>query len=101
MAASWERVKSGFSTRSAAVVRSFSGSSASIPRCSSVRMAITCSMAASTALSRLAASQFTRRFTPPTSAFSALAFISSMAASGAPIWIKKPSMASLCLKYVM
>ena len=41
-------------------------------------------IAASTALSRLAASQFTRRFTLPRRSRSSLAFITSMAAMGAP-----------------
>ena len=96
--ASWLRVSSGLSSRSRAASDSLSGRASSPGRRSSRRMASICSWAASTALVRLAESQFTRRFTPLRRCFSALAFITSMAARGAPMAVRKSSMDSLCLK---
>ena len=75
-----------------------SGSFSSTLSRSSRRMASNWAWAASTTLSRLAASQFTRRFTLPRKSFSSLAFITSMADRGAPTAVRKFSMDSLCLK---
>lgn len=55
-------------------------------------------LAAWTALSTLATSQFSRRFTPFIRFFSTLAFITSMAARGAPMVVRTSAMTSLCLK---
>ena len=96
--ASWDRVSSGWARRREAVSCNFSGSRARRPWSSNRRMDSTWVMAASTALSRLAASQFTRRFTLPRRSFSSLAFITSMADRGAPMEVSRSSMRSLCLK---
>ena len=91
-------MSSGFSARSRAVSRSLSGRASSPWMALYCWMASTWSRAASTALSRLAESQFTRRFTLPRRCFSSLAFMTSMAASGAPTAVKKSAMVSLGLK---
>ena len=62
-------------------------------------MAPTCSCAASNVLFTLAISQFIALLAPLRISLSTLAVMMSMAAAGAPIFVRKSSMCSDCLKY--
>ena len=89
---------SGFSSRSRAAWRSFSGIWASRPLLSSRRIPAICSRAASTVLLTLAMSQFMARLAPLRISLSTLAVMMSMAATGAPMVVSRSSICSDCLK---